>query len=81
MNQVLINVTKENIQMGEKWNFSRCPIGIALRQNFPYSKIWVGIWSFMIDNKTFEMPENVKTFNMFFDLGKPVEPISFEINL
>jgi hypothetical protein len=81
MNQVKINVTRENIQQGKPFDFTKCPLGIALKQNFPYSKVWVGIWSFEIDGKKYDMPQNVVEFNCGFDTGKPVEPISFEIDL
>lgn len=86
MNQVLINVTKENIERGVSGSSKNCPVAIALKQNFPYANISVGAKTALIGGLSVQLPDEAVDFieevdfSSYRDYGLAPLPISFEIN-
>ena len=73
MNQVIINVTKEDINSGD------CPVTRAIKQNFPYSKVEVGATNVYLGGEVVGLPIEVQNWLDKHDLGRTVDPISFEL--
>jgi len=81
---MLISITQQDIDFGQRGSCSRCPIAIAIRRKIPragaiavspYSIRWVhdDVWWDAY------VPSEVKEFITKFDAYCPVEPMEFEL--
>lgn len=80
---MLVEVTLEDIRLGQKQNCQHCPVARALWRAMPIEGkfIFVGVWNVQLRDKEYPLPEVVSRFIRDFDSGKNVEPFSFELEL
>ena len=88
-NIVILEITEEDILMGERGDSSFCPIANAGRRVFNrkvtvardfrvYSAWWEYIW-YSTWKAEYKLPKEAKEFMYQFDIGNPVEPITIEL--
>lgn len=76
-----IDVTWEDINNGHRADHCNCPIALAASRafGFPITATYGGLWKDVITPLgTFH--QEIQDWMYNFDLGKPVDPISFEIS-
>ena len=83
---VTINVTKRDIEQGEKFYSDRCPIALAAKRVFTRSLAGPSELRFTLVNEQgysewylVPLPDQAKDFIIRFDRGEPVEPFSFTV--
>ena len=82
MKRQLINVTKENIAIGQSVSSSNCPVALAINsQTSSTSRVGVRVIdTFTINGyyyKSYKVPTRVRAFINRFDRNKPVKPFNF----
>ena len=82
---MLIEVTREHISQGQRQECALCPVALAIKAVIPCTYCAVGVGSVqMIRRKQWydlDLPAKVQKFIKEFDLGLPVRPFSFELEL
>lgn len=77
---MLIKVTQDHIDRGEKDNCLGCPVALALAEAIG-EEINVQTDEFEgPDSGTIDLPDSVKLFVDSFDEGLPVHPFEFELS-
>lgn len=77
----LIDVTREDIEDGERDSCTSCPVAIAIQRatgkvaSVDYGRLELPGCA------TIRLPDFVEKFTLDFDSGAPVEPFSFLIDL
>jgi hypothetical protein len=76
-----IEVTQEDIDRGKKRDALCCPIALAMAR--ATGRSWAIGCGVAVDEADTEvhLPEIAFRFESLFDFGKPVQPLSFEVNL
>lgn len=79
--RMIVEVTQEDIDNGQRAVPSACPIARAIRKNFMGAT--VNRTNVKLDGwgKSTELPQIAKNFVNDFDNGKPVRPFDFELDL
>ena|ERR1700680_842511 len=82
-----INVTQENINLGQKGNPSKCGLALAIKDLMPEAQVLVFHTHAEINNRSYKLPQEATKFIFAFDtrtdsnLNKElVSPIEFEIS-
>lgn len=77
---MMIEVTAEDIEQGERGNCGKCPIARAM-DRAGVKHVYVGEWSMdgMVGREFWSMThiDSTRAFIRAFDEGDPVEPFSF----
>lgn len=77
-----ITVTQEHINNGSRFNTNKCPIALAVREQFPKAhRIVVGSKDIYVERwflRHYKLPEVATVFIYNFDNIIPVQPIEFE---
>ena len=76
-----INVTKRDIQLGEKDNALDCPVALAVKRHLPSRCLQVGSETVTFDCGSIFLPESAREFIHRFDTGKRVKPFSFTLEI
>jgi len=83
-----IHVTKEHIDQGQPNVASRCPVALAIKEQLndvvTVCPMWEfdGTWVFGLGNRDdMPLPEPAARLARDFDRRKPVEPMSFELEV
>ena len=82
--EIVLEITEEDILTGQRGSPERCPIALAGRRVFNrtvsvannvkvYTKGWECLWR---NTHSYKISEEVKWFMYNFDVGNKVEPIS-----
>ena len=79
-------VTQDHIDRGHPVEAASCPVALAIRERYPSvmvdgTEAGYGAYYGYSDERWVTLPEDVRWFVREFDSGKPVEPISFEIEI
>jgi hypothetical protein len=79
--RVTVQVTQEHIDKGERHICARCPAALAMSD----AGLEAGVYSdflYLADSgESVAMPWDVARFIKKFDLGWPVEPFTFDIDI
>ena len=78
---MIVKVTREHIENGQKNDCRYCPIGLALKDagiNTMTKERWVQNENGWIDTSA-TLSHRLETFASNFDNGKPVHPFSFRV--
>lgn len=76
-----INVTKDDILRGVKWDSSSCPIALALRRQFKTKLVDVDNDDITIRRAVLLTPKRAQRFLVRFDSGSRVRPFCFKLTL
>lgn len=82
-----INVTQEHIDKGMKGNCRKCPIALAVEQDYkPLAPPQVGLTCMLITDLegkavTVSLPDECSNFIFRFDSERDVKPFSFELEI
>lgn len=85
--RILVDVTQEDIEMGERRASMRCPVALAVRRVPELSACVVGPKDVISDSPAhpngldIPLPGAAIKFVLRFDSGRPVRPFSFELEL
>lgn len=84
--KLTINVTDDDLAYGQCNSARNCPVARALINTLSARNVAVGTRSFTMEYKGQSykgllLPYHVEKFINDFDIGNPVEPISFEIDI
>lgn len=74
-----INITRRDIEFGERKNSYRCPAAIALKRLFPGKVIFVGCAYSTVGANMARHPEKLLNFISRFDKGETVQPIKVRL--
>ena len=83
MSSIRVEVTQQDITLGEPAEATSCPVALAMRRTFPKADPWVGI----VDAELHEsypdisLPDEAIAFIERFDRNDDVKPFSFEIEV
>lgn len=80
MAKVRIDVTAEDIAGGVACQSSRCPVARAMARALG-GMVLVCANAAQYDGRTIRLPVAVALFIEYFDLGGPVNPFGFEVEL
>lgn len=79
---VVVEVTQEDIEKGDRQNESSCPVARAVRRTgFPDAQVGAISWKPTL-TETYHanpLPKSVRRFIERFDHGKPVSPARFRL--
>lgn len=84
---MVINVTQEDIYFGQRKECYKCPVALAINRSLPEMTAKVGHFDICLYDatrkplRTVETPLSVWVFITKFDLGRRVEPFSFELEV
>ena len=81
---ITLSPTEDDIWEGVRESIDKCPIGLALQRLFPTNKVLVGFPGYCtVDTRKYRYDKEVEVshFTRAFDLGLPVEPITFTAKL
>lgn len=77
---MIINVTQENIDNGERMQSELCPIALAIAKAFPDEvNIDADYGEVNISGKVYQMTNTCQIFMKSFDEGQPVIPFQFRL--
>ena len=76
-----VKVNNDHIQYGVKRNCEKCPIALALQDEFPYHAIEVGDDGVTIGADYYDLPEIAQDFISDFDDGMSVQPFEFMLDM
>lgn len=77
---MIINVSQEDINNGIAKSNISCPIGLAIKKIFPYSKIFVNPWTeITVGYFKYKLTKNCLRFMRDFDKGDLVHPFKFNL--
>lgn len=79
--KVTIEVTPEDIVDGERFNSCRCPIALATKRVLPDRPVDVHRAGMIVGGDEIKLPWRAQDFIARFDDEKPVDPITFEIEV
>lgn len=84
MKRVLIKVTQDDIDHGQKSSCGNCPIARAVNRTMgELACAWVGVDDLtitdptLVDRKIFKLPKAASIFIKLFDNDRPVIPFNF----
>lgn len=87
MQKLVITVTQEHIDAGQKCSMNSCPVALAMKEHTNKYEPVVGriFAAYRYPNRgrfcnLYTLPEEVAEFVINFDNGLPVEPITFELH-
>lgn len=75
-----INVTQEHINQGLKGDSCRCPVALAIKEQFSNARAIVTQIFIEADGKAYNPNTKVIEFMERFDIGKSVEPFSTKLH-
>jgi hypothetical protein len=77
---VRIDVTQQDIAMGEPKKCGRCPIALAIKRvvSGPVLVFDESVWA---NGGQADLPTTAKDFVTAFDFGNPVHPFSFDLDI
>lgn len=74
-----IEVTQEDIDVGERWNWTQNPVSLAIRRCVGTALAVVDEEEIYYDGIDIDTPEVVKGFIYDFNINNPVQPFTFEL--
>ena len=78
-----IVVTQNDIEQGVRYKACACPVALAIKRRTSRECEVAGRYMVFLSNLNTEhdLPTPVHKFVVAFDMGKPVKPFSFELDL
>lgn len=76
---MIIAVTQEDIESGQAYHCTFCPVALAVHRLFPEKKVMVTKWFVWLNESQCELPDCAVNWVCDFDMGRPVQPITFEL--
>lgn len=78
---MIVNITQEHIDRGQKGRAHRCPMALAVRDqlNLSTEQVAVTQYTLYIDCKSYILPPTASNFVRAFDAGREVSPFTFEV--
>lgn len=78
---MIINITQEHINRGQKCRAHRCPMALAVQDQLNLSPGLVAVtqYTLYIDCKALTLPPAASNFVKSFDAGREVSPFTFEV--
>ena len=77
---MLVTITQEDIDQGERRNSHYCPIALALRRITGSYRVRVGYWA-SVDEVYYKLSERASNWIVNFDEQRAVGPTVFRLTL